>query len=167
MTPAQEGICADLAACETIEHLPFTTDEGLGTRARIGLVILASDYTIEHEFRRLLALPGVELYGARIENEPTITPETLSAMGARIAPTVRLILPGTPLDVVAYGCTSASIVLGEERVFAEIASVQPQARPTTPVTRRLRGLRGPGGETYRRPDALSSGRERARLSLSR
>ena len=35
-----------------IEHLPFTTAKVIGARARIGLVVLASDYTIEHEFRR-------------------------------------------------------------------------------------------------------------------
>ena len=31
-----------------IEHLPFTTAKVIGARARIGLVVLASDYTIEH-----------------------------------------------------------------------------------------------------------------------
>ena len=124
----------DLAHCEMIEHLPFVTDEGIGARARIGLIVLASDYTVEHEFRRMLTMPGVDFYEARIENEPTITPDTLRAMGARIAPTLRLILPGTPLDVVAFGCTSASMVLGEEQVFAEIAKVQPKAKATTPVT---------------------------------
>ena len=30
-----------------IEHLPFTTAKVIGARARIGLVVLASDYTIE------------------------------------------------------------------------------------------------------------------------
>ena len=28
------------AACEMIEHLPFTTDQGIGARARIGLVVM-------------------------------------------------------------------------------------------------------------------------------
>ena len=29
-----------------IEHIPFTTAKVIGSRARIGLVVLASDYTI-------------------------------------------------------------------------------------------------------------------------
>ena len=37
-----------------IEHLPFTTAKVIGARARIGLVVLASDYTIEHEFRAMI-----------------------------------------------------------------------------------------------------------------
>ncbi len=34
----------ETAACEMIEHLAFTTGPGIGARARIGLVVLASDY---------------------------------------------------------------------------------------------------------------------------
>ena len=31
-----------------IEHLPFDIDEGIASRARIGLMVLATDFTIEH-----------------------------------------------------------------------------------------------------------------------
>ena len=63
-----------------IEHLPFTTASVIGARARIGLVVLASDYTIEHEFRAMVAMPGVDIFMARIANDPRVTPETLAAM---------------------------------------------------------------------------------------
>ena len=36
------------------EHLPFATDQVIGSRARIGLVVLSTDYTIEHEMRALI-----------------------------------------------------------------------------------------------------------------
>lgn len=75
------------AACEMIEHLPFSTDAGIGARARIGLIVLASDYTVEHEFRKILTFPGVDFYEARIKNSPQITPETLAAMGPLITET--------------------------------------------------------------------------------
>ena len=42
-----------------LEHLPFETDAGVSARARLGLVCLASDYTIEHEFRSMISMPGV------------------------------------------------------------------------------------------------------------
>ena len=40
----------------------------------------ASDYTIEHEFRAMIAMEGVDLFMARIANDPRVTPETLAAM---------------------------------------------------------------------------------------
>ncbi|MGB1106965.1 MAG: Asp/Glu racemase, partial [Candidatus Puniceispirillaceae bacterium] len=95
-----------------IEHIPFTTAKVIGSRARIGLVVLASDYTIEHEFRTLIAMPGVDVFMARIRNAPQITPDTLAAMEPLLTETADRILPGDDLDVLAFGCTSASTVLG-------------------------------------------------------
>jgi len=129
--------------CEMIEHLPFSTDAGIGARARIGLIVLASDYTVEHEFRKIFGAPGlgspgfgpgVDYYEARIRNSPQITPETLAAMGPLIAETCELILPGAELDVVGFGCTSASMVLGEEAVARNVHAVRPNAKVTNPIT---------------------------------
>ena len=107
-----------------IEHLPFDTDEGIASRARIGLMVLATDFTIEHEWRAIMAgLDGVALYESRILNDAQITPETLRAMEPRIAAATDVILPGSPIDVVAYGCTSASMAIGEEKAMC-----------TTPIT---------------------------------
>jgi maleate isomerase len=120
--------------CEMIEQLAFSTDAGIGARARIGLVVLASDYTVEHEFRRMFTIPGVDYYEARIRNSPQITPETLAAMGPLLSDTVDLILPGAKLDVVAFGCTSASMVLGEAAVAKAIHAARPDAKATNPIT---------------------------------
>jgi maleate isomerase len=118
-----------------IEHLPFATDAGIASRARIGLIVLATDFTIEHEWRKIMTgLAGVALYQSRILNDAQITPETLRAMEPRIAAATDVILPGNELDVVAYGCTSASMAIGEEKVFEKIRNVRPAARCTTPIT---------------------------------
>ena len=114
--------------------LPCTLDAGVADRAAIGLLVLATDQTMEHEFRQAIRLPGVGVYGARLYNDAQITPETLRAMQPLIAPAAALILPGSRLDVVAFGCTSASMTLGEEAVFAEIRRARPEAACTTPVT---------------------------------
>lgn len=114
--------------------LAFRTDGGVAERARIGVIVLASDHTLEHEFRQIIDIPGVAFYAARIRNDPSITPETLAAMESRIAPTADLILPGIALDVVAFGCTSASMVLGEQTVFKRIQEVRPGVVCTTPIT---------------------------------
>ena len=100
------------------QHLPHRLDGGIAARAAIGVIVLATDQTLEHEFRRLLALPGVAFYESRILNDAAITPATLAAMEARLTDAAGVILPGLPLDVVAFGCTSASMVIGEQQVFA-------------------------------------------------
>jgi len=125
-------------ACEILEHLPFSTRPGIGSEARIGLVVLASDYTMEHEFRTVFNMPGigpgVDYYEARIRNSPQITPESLAAMGPLLSDTTDLILPGAQLDVVAFGCTSASMVLGEEAVAEAIHAARPEAKATNPIS---------------------------------
>ena len=54
--------------CELVEHPEFETCSAIGARARIGLVVLATDYTIEHEFRRIINIPGVDVYQASYVN---------------------------------------------------------------------------------------------------
>lgn len=120
--------------CQDLGVLPCTLDEGVAARAAIGLIVLATDQTMEHEFRALVRLAGVGLYVARLYNDSQITPETLRAIAPRIAPATALLLPGLKLDVVAFGCTSASMVLGEAAVFAEIRKARPEVQCATPAT---------------------------------
>lgn len=117
-----------------IEHLPFTTASVIGVRARIGLVVLASDYTIEHEFRTMVAMPGVDIFMARIVNDPRVTPETLAAMEPLLTKTASRILPGDKLDVLAYGCTLASVVLGAGRVADRLAAAKPDTPTSNPIS---------------------------------
>jgi maleate isomerase len=121
-----------------LEHLPFTTDRGVGSVASLGMIVLSTDGTVEYEFRRVLEhVPGIALFQARIENESSITPETLKAMEARIPGTARLLMPGYDLDCVGYGCTSASMVIGPERVNALIAEARGPKAATNPATAAL------------------------------
>jgi len=129
--PEAETATADF---EMFEHLAFSTEQTIGTRARIGLVVLATDYTVEHEFRRIITLPGVDVYGARIRNSTAITPASLAAMEPLITATADLILPGDDLDVLAFGCTSASMVLGQTVVDERLRAAKPQARTTNPAS---------------------------------
>jgi maleate isomerase len=105
----------------------------IGARARIGLVVLATDYTIEHEMRALINLPGVDIFHARIANSPNISPDSLRAMEPLITSTAELILPGDTLDVLAYACTSASIVLGTPTVARNLNAAKPEAKTTNPA----------------------------------
>jgi maleate isomerase len=131
---------------ELHEHLPFSTDAGTGSVARIGVLVLASDFTIDREFRQIFVQPEVDYYTARVENSMQITPATLAAMETRIPTALKLILPGEKLDVVAYGCTSATTVLGESVVQQRIHEVQPDAKVTTPITAAFAAFRALGAK---------------------
>ncbi|MEX3934240.1 Asp/Glu racemase [Paraburkholderia phymatum] len=120
--------------------LDFALDDGIASRAAIGLIVLATDHTIEHEWRQLLRQDGVAFYESRLQNSPDITPARLAEIESCIAPAVELLLPGERLDVVAFGCTSASMVIGEEPVFARIREARPRIACTTPITAAVAAL---------------------------
>jgi maleate isomerase len=122
-------------------RLPFAFDTGISSRAAIGLIVLATDHTIEYEWRNMLDIDGVAFYESRIESPIDITPVLLAEMDERIAPSVRLIRPGEHLDVVAFGCTSGAMVIGEEQVFARIREARPDIAATTPITGALAACR--------------------------
>ena len=117
-----------------LSHMPCEMDAGVGTRANIGLVVLSSDQTIEYEYRCLLNLPGVAVYHSRIAVANTISRESLRDMEKRITEATGLLLPEMPIDVVGYGCTSASMEIGEERVIGLMKAARPESRCTTPIT---------------------------------
>lgn len=128
-----------------LKNMAFTLDDGISPRAAIGLIVLATDHTIEHEWRALFAgLDGVGFYESRIANAAAINPETLRLMEKDIAACTAVIRPGERIDTVAYGCTSATIVIGEENVFARIRAARPDAHCTTPITAAIAGLKALG-----------------------
>lgn len=107
------------------EHQP-SEDNG---RVRIGLVQLASDFTLENEWRQLLG-ERVELYSTRTPCSPTVTPDGLRNMAQNLTQSSALLVPGMPLDVLAFGCTSGSMLIGEQ----EVSRLINLARPGVPVT---------------------------------
>jgi maleate isomerase len=129
------------------KHMPFALDAGISHRAAIGLIVLATDHTIEHEWRALFAgLDGVGFYESRIANAAAINPDTLRLMEKDIAGCTAVIRPGERIDTVAYGCTSATIVIGEDTVFRRIREARPNARCTTPITAAIAGLKAMGAK---------------------
>lgn len=113
--------------------IPHTIDQGIGTRASLGLVVLQTDETIEHEFAPLMAIDGVALHHTRIPMTPEVRPDTLARMEADLPRAISLFPTSLALDVIGYGCTSAASVIGSEGVAKAVRSVQPQARATDPI----------------------------------
>lgn len=128
-----------------LQNLPYRTDRGSGARARIGAIVLATDHTMEAEWRDMLAIEGVAFYVARIWNDAQITPDTLAALGKEIAPATRLILPNDErLDSVAFGCTSGAMVLGDEYVEREVRHHRPGIPVTSPMLAGIEALKALG-----------------------
>ncbi|WP_417606371.1 aspartate/glutamate racemase family protein [Oceanimonas baumannii] len=98
---------------------------------RIGLVQLASDYTLENDWHRL-AGPGVEIYSTRLPCSSQMTPHALRATGEHIAGAAAQIAPGLSLDVMAFGCTSASMLLGNDTVTERLTRDRPGLPATNP-----------------------------------
>ena len=115
------------------KQMPYELSAGVGWRARVGLIVLSSDYTMEHEFSRMLSLPGVAVYHSRIDNDANINAASLAAMRARVAASAALITPQGALDVVVFGCTSASMVIGAQAIRELIQGVRADVPCTTPI----------------------------------
>ncbi len=113
--------------------LPFETDIGFGSRARIGLIVLETDHTIEAEFRSL-DIANVAWYHARIPMDPEVTPETLTDMEERL-PVAAALLPNEfEFDAIGYGCTSAATLIGEDGVRNAIQSAHPGMAVSNPIS---------------------------------
>lgn len=117
-----------------IKRLHFKTDAGAGARARIGLLVLESDQTMEAEFRVLTDVPGVAIYHARLPNDVDVTPETLAEMEAALPVAAHLIPQDMGLKSIGYGCTSGTTIIGEDRVAAIMDTAHPAVPSTNPLT---------------------------------
>ena len=115
-------------------------DQGRHWRAKLGFVVLAMEQTIEEDVFRL-APPGVGVHFSRVQMANEVTVETLEATASKLSGTAALLLPDGGLDVVCFACTSASFVIGEDRVIQELSKGVPGARPTTLITGVVNALR--------------------------
>jgi maleate isomerase len=118
-------------------------DEGRHHRAKIGFVLLATEQTIEDDVMTLRP-QGVGIHFARVPIPDSITNATLAALVDELAGAAATLLPDGSLDVTCYGCTSGSLVIGEERVFKELIKGAPKAKATSLITGVVRGLRAIG-----------------------
>ncbi len=120
-------------------------DTGSHDRAKLGFVLLATEQTIEENMFRL-GPPGVGVHFTRAANPDSITVESLTLQAEDLARAASTLLPDGSLDVIGYACTSGSLVIGEDRVFAELAKGAPKAKVTSLISGVLRALRAVGAK---------------------
>jgi maleate isomerase len=97
---------------------------------RIGLIVLSTDHVLERDFARMCPAE-VAIHATRIAYDNPTTPENLRRMQPRLAQAAALILPDEPLDAICYGCTSASMVLGDDKVISDVTKESPACRLQT------------------------------------
>ncbi len=118
-------------------------DQGRHDRAKIGFILLATEQTIQDDVMALRP-DGVGMHFARIATPDNISEKNLLAAGDLLAPAAASLLPDGTLNVVSYACTSGSLVLGGDRVDAELRKGAPNAKPTSLIKGVIRALRAVG-----------------------
>ena len=125
--------------------LDFTTDKGFGSRATLGLVVLATDQTLENELRQL-PLPGVAIHHSRIFNDAHVDEDTLLAMKARLPEAASLLPVEFGFSAIGFGCTSASTLIGDDGVAEAIHQTHPEVATTNPVHAAVAAFRALGAK---------------------
>ena len=113
---------------------PFKLDDGIASKAALGLIVLEKDETLEPECAPLFAEEGVALYHSRICSDDAVTPETLGTMAEDLPRALALLPTARSLNVVAYACTSGATVIGQEKIAEMIRAVHPTAATTDPIS---------------------------------
>ncbi len=127
-------------SCVTSKSYQIRFDEGRHPRGKIGYVLLATEQTVQDDVMRLRP-PGVGVHFTRAAIPDSITVESLAAQADLLADCAAGLLPDGSLDVVCYACTSGSLVIGEERVLAELQKGAPGAQATSLITGVIRALK--------------------------
>ena len=114
---------------------------------QLGLVTLETDLTIEDELRFFFAGPptgvhkgGLSLLHSRIPCDDQVTAENLQRMEGHFAASLALFPPEHAFDVIGYGCTSASLLIGADKVESLVTKQIDVPHVTTPITAAKRAL---------------------------
>ena len=115
-------------------------DRGTNWRAQLGFIVLSTDLVMEENIVRL-APEGVGTSVTRLRTATECNVANLREHIEGMAEAASILQPGVRPDIVCYACTSGSIVIGEDRVMAEIKRGAPWAQPATLVTGVVNALR--------------------------
>lgn len=125
-----------MTATEGLRALRPEFDPPVATR--LGVISLASDEAGPDELRAILCQPGMVFHESRIANSDKVNAGSLQAMEAGLTEAAARLPRSEPYAAIAYLCTSASMLIGFDRVAAHVNAALPGAAVTNPM---LAGLR--------------------------
>ena len=108
---------------------------------KIGLLALTTDLTIEKDFNSIFKQLPIDVFVNRIHNENPLTKDNLLKMRDQIEEITKKILPGEKINTVAYGCTSGTIAIGEDKVKEKVQLAKPECYVTTPITSAIKAFK--------------------------
>ena len=119
-------------------HVPFSTISKEDRWVQMGLIILETDLTIETEFRKFLSQDekireNISLLNTRIPCDDKVTTSNLTSMKNRFTDSLNLFPNKYEFDVIGYGCTSASLLIGDEKITKIVQSKVLTDNVTTPM----------------------------------
>ena len=108
---------------------------------KVGLIALSTDQTIESDFSNICNNLPLDIFINRIHNQNPLTKENLLKMQNDLELVANKILPDEKINTIAYGCTSGTIAIGENKVKEKILSAKPGCYVTTPVTSAMKAFK--------------------------
>lgn len=109
------------------------------TALRIALVALASDHGIRGELGLIFGRRA-ELHLARVSAPDNYDLDSLAATARGISRAIKWMGLAASVNVAVYGCTSATVVVGEDAVLGSLQAALPGVPGTTPITAALAAL---------------------------
>ena len=108
---------------------------------KVGLLALSTDQTIEGDFNNICKNLPLDIFINRIHNQNPLTKENLLKMEDDLESVANKILPDEKISTIAYGCTSGTIAIGEDKVKEKILLAKPGCYVTTPVTSAIKAFK--------------------------
>ena len=98
-------------------------------KVHIGLVQLSTDHSLEVDWTKLSGSAAM-VFSTRVYYSSIMTPAALNDITKEITSAAGLIASDLAMDVMAFGCTSASMVIGSEKI-KELLTVHHPGIPAT------------------------------------
>ena len=114
-------------------NLPYDLDPAATPAPPMGLIVLQVDESLEPDLKRSFADLPNPLYITRIPSDPEVTADSLTSMKERITEVASLLPQTRSYPVVGYGCTSASAIIGSDKVSELVQRGCPAKTVTTPL----------------------------------
>jgi maleate isomerase len=114
------------------------------TIPRLGLIVLQVDETIEDDFRRLIPPHRARLHVTRVPSGAELTPDSIATMQSTLPAAAGLLPPAAAFDVIGYGCTSGTTLIGADRVRDLVRGSAQTRQVTEPLTAALAAIQALG-----------------------
>ena len=116
-----------------VTALPYVLDKDDPNTTPMGLIALQTDETIESELANYFSDLRNDFFVTRVPSSLEVTQDTLAAMQSALPSAAALLPSARRFSVIGYGCTSASSVIGSDRVATLVKSVCDTAHVTNPL----------------------------------